>query len=74
MRSGIVRSDTSGEVAIGFEFHWSDRAWAIERVQTRAGWVGSGTPCLTGGIGNELLLVHVHLPLDLGVLSWISSW
>jgi hypothetical protein len=73
MRSGIIGSDTSGEVAIGFKFHWGDWAWTVERIQARAGWIGGGPPCLTGGIGDELLLVHVHLALDLGVLSRVPS-
>jgi len=64
---GFGTAHTSGKVTAGvfFEFQRSDYPRAGEWLQTRAGWLRSKAPVLTARVGEELLLVEVHLSLNL---------
>lgn len=70
---GLVWIDTGGKVAVSLmlKFQWGDGARAGQRCQTRTGWPMAGALGMTG-VGQKLLLVEVHLPLDF-VLSVVAS-
>lgn len=74
MGSSIACTHASRQIAVGtLELHGSNRAGAVEgsELRTQGLSIGAG---LAGGVGHELLLVHVHLALDLGVLLLVGAW
>lgn len=71
--SSVVRAHACGEVAVGaLELHRGDGSGAVEGDELGARGLAA-TLGLAGGVGHELLLVDIHLPLDLRVLLLVGS-
>lgn len=66
MRIRILDFEAGREIAVGtLQLHRGHRSGAVERIQARARGVCDGAPSLTAGVGEQLLLVDIHLALDL---------
>jgi hypothetical protein len=74
VRGGVGGVCTSREIAIGaLELHRRHGSWAVQRVQARARRLCRWAAGLASSIGDELLLVEIHLALDVGVGPLVGS-
>lgn len=70
----VTGTEAGGEITVSsLKLHGGNRAWAVKRVQTRAGRLRGGIPSLAVGVGEKLLLVGIHLALNFGVLPGVGT-